>query len=215
MSIVTLKRKTQAKYNNVSVGEKQFSINGAFRSQGYVGQDMRGRYLNRTLMKGATPKGSGGCCGEYNQSGIIHSNSVFSVEDVNVCKKSNINTTGLHMTMFQWARRGAPITASKPDDNHSIQTYHTYLAKKKDKNTNCHEIARNAPKTSIGCAGFNRNQMPSESLVVPLCKTTAKPDNAIGAVGADFVLEKRIAGCALLNDAGPKTATCRMPLIGG
>ena len=213
MSIVTLKRKTQAKYNNSSVGAVQFSINGAHRNQGYVGQDTRGRYLSRTLMKGTTPKGSGGCCGEYNESGVIHSDTVFSLENSDVCKKSNVNTIGLHMSRFRWARRGAPYTSSKPDDNHDIHTYHTYLEKKKEKNIDCHIVGSVPLPTSVGCSGFNGNQMPSESLVVPLCKTTAKPDNAIGAVGADFVLARRIKSCALLNDALPKPS-CRVPLIG-
>jgi hypothetical protein len=34
MSIVALKRKTEARYNNMSVGQKQFSINGTTRNQG-------------------------------------------------------------------------------------------------------------------------------------------------------------------------------------
>ena len=36
MSLATLKKKTQAQYRNVSVGQPQFSINGTHRSQGYV-----------------------------------------------------------------------------------------------------------------------------------------------------------------------------------
>ena len=36
MSIVALKRKTAAKYNNSSVGVPQFSINGGYRNQGWV-----------------------------------------------------------------------------------------------------------------------------------------------------------------------------------
>ena len=38
MSIVALKRKTAAKYNNSSVGVPQFSINGGHRNQGWVVQ---------------------------------------------------------------------------------------------------------------------------------------------------------------------------------
>jgi hypothetical protein len=38
MSIATLKKKSYAKYNNSSVGQKQFSINGTTRNQGWVGQ---------------------------------------------------------------------------------------------------------------------------------------------------------------------------------
>ncbi len=40
MSLVTLKRKTAAKYNNMSVGHANFSLNGTHRSQGYVGQNL-------------------------------------------------------------------------------------------------------------------------------------------------------------------------------
>lgn len=41
MSLATLKRKTAAKYNNMSVGHANFSLNGTHRSQGYVGQNLR------------------------------------------------------------------------------------------------------------------------------------------------------------------------------
>jgi hypothetical protein len=40
MSLATLKRKTAAKYNNMSVGHANFSLNGTHRSQGYVGQTL-------------------------------------------------------------------------------------------------------------------------------------------------------------------------------
>lgn len=40
MSLVTLKRKTAAKYKNMSVGHANFSLNGTHRSQGYVGQNL-------------------------------------------------------------------------------------------------------------------------------------------------------------------------------
>src|SRR6056300_493379 len=68
MSIVALKRKTAAKYNNVSVGVPQFSINGGFRNQGWVGQTSLSRSLIKTPYRGATPRGYGGCCGTYNVS---------------------------------------------------------------------------------------------------------------------------------------------------
>lgn len=41
MSLVTLKRKAAAKYNNMSVGHANFSLNGTRRNQGYVGQNLR------------------------------------------------------------------------------------------------------------------------------------------------------------------------------
>ena len=45
MSIVTLKKKTQSQYNNVSVGHRQFSLNGTHRSPGWVGQTTLSRSL--------------------------------------------------------------------------------------------------------------------------------------------------------------------------
>ena len=41
MSLATLKRKTAAKYNNMSVGHANFSLNGTHRNQGYFGQILR------------------------------------------------------------------------------------------------------------------------------------------------------------------------------
>ena len=67
MSIVTLKKKTQTKYNNMSVGLQQFSLNGTHRNQGYVGQTMLSRSLPRTLAKGNTLKGHGGTNGHFIQ----------------------------------------------------------------------------------------------------------------------------------------------------
>ena len=61
MSIATLKRKSQTKYNNMSVGQPFFSLNGTHRNQGYVGQTSLSRSLPRTLMRGNVVRGHGGC----------------------------------------------------------------------------------------------------------------------------------------------------------
>jgi hypothetical protein len=60
MSIATLKRKSQAQYNNNSVGQIAFSLNGTRRNQGYVGQTSLSRSLPRTLARGKIPRGHGG-----------------------------------------------------------------------------------------------------------------------------------------------------------
>ena len=66
MSIVTLKRKTQTQYNNMSVGSPNgFSLNGGYRNQGYVGQNIISRSLPKTPMKGDTMRGHGGHYGSY------------------------------------------------------------------------------------------------------------------------------------------------------
>lgn len=95
MSISTLKKKTQAKYNNMSVGQSQFSLNGTRRSQGWVGQSMLSRSLPKTPMQGLTPKGHGGCCGSYDRSHGIIQSAVSSLNNNNIIKPSVISNKGM------------------------------------------------------------------------------------------------------------------------
>ena len=94
MSIATLKKKTAAKYNNSSVNVPNFSINGGYRNQGWVGQTSLSRSLPRTPMVGNTPRGSGGCCGTYNLTPIVQS-GVTSIDDNSVIKSSVISNNGM------------------------------------------------------------------------------------------------------------------------
>lgn len=103
MSIVTLKRKTSAKYNNVSVSQPQFSLNGTRRLQGYIGQDTLGRSLPRTPMRGTNPIGYGGCCGQYpTEVNITYGTGVYSENNPTVIKPSVINTDGMLMKRNQY-----------------------------------------------------------------------------------------------------------------
>ena len=126
MSIVVLKRKTAAQYNNNSVNVPQFSLNGTHRSQGWVGQDTRGRSLPKTLMKGNVIKGHGGCCGKYPVRPIVQS-AVTSTENPRVVKPSSLNTLGLISTKYRWIRRPQPYTVVKPDNNNNINTQQQYI----------------------------------------------------------------------------------------
>ncbi len=129
MSIVALKRKTQAKYNNMSVGSKTgFSLNGTHRSQGYIGQTMLSRSLPRTLMKGNVAKGHGGCCGKYPQHGIIQS-AVTSENDNSVIKSSSLTTFGMLRTHYKWIWRPQPFTSTKIDSFHNTNPQSNYIAK--------------------------------------------------------------------------------------
>ena len=65
MSIATLKKKTIYKYNNSSVGHTQFSLNGGYRNQGFVGQTSLSRSLIKTPMKGNIIRGHGGIVLSY------------------------------------------------------------------------------------------------------------------------------------------------------
>lgn len=215
MSIVVLKRKTQAKYNNSSVGMPGFSLNGAHRNQGYVGQDSRGRTLVHTPMKGATPKGSGGCCGTYNNASPIQPFNVCSVEDPNVVKQASLNTHGMIQTKYAWVRRPFPHANIKPDDNHDIRITHSYLEEKKvPGDEECQHVVSTTPQlTSIGCNGFTGLQKPTLSRTTPVCNLYTKSYTKTGAVSSDIVMAKRTKMCSLNNDKYP-APMCRVPFIG-
>lgn len=117
MSLVTLKRKSESRYNNVSVGKQQFSLNGTHRSQGWVGQGVRGRTLVRSLAKGNTLRGHGGCCGTYPQPNVFPTD-IETTENNDYVKKSVLNYNGMMHTVNPWIWRPAPITSVKNDCNH-------------------------------------------------------------------------------------------------
>jgi len=127
MSIATLKRKTAAKYNNVSVNVPQFSLNGGYRNQGWVGQTSLSRSLPSTPMRGAVARGHGGCCGTYRVTPIVES-AVRSTNDPNVIKPSSINTLGLLSTKYRWIRRPQPFTSVKSDYNHNLNSQGDYVS---------------------------------------------------------------------------------------
>lgn len=128
MSIVTLKRKTAVKYNNMSVNSSTgFSINGTHRSQGWVGQNVISRSLSRTPVKS-----HGGCNGTFLMNPVIMS-GVSSTEDINVVKTSTLGTHGMLDTKYRWLRRPFPFSVVKPDATMNINdqsSYVTNLAKK-------------------------------------------------------------------------------------
>jgi hypothetical protein len=129
MSIVTLKKKTQTQYNNMSVNSNHgFSLNGTRRSQGYVGQTSLSRSHSRTLMRGGAQRGYGGCCGYFINFPII-SSSVTSLNDPNIVKPSVINTKGLFEEKYNHFLNNQVV---KPDGNQHLNTQYnriTNLAK--------------------------------------------------------------------------------------
>jgi hypothetical protein len=130
MSIVALKRKTQSQYNNVSVGQPQFSINGTRRLQGYVGQTSLSRSLPRTLMRGNTICGHGGVNGTYPVYPVVTEGTGLgtnALNDPSVVKSSVLDTKGQLMTQYPWIRRPAPTTSVKPDTTLHIQTQEQYI----------------------------------------------------------------------------------------
>jgi len=153
MSIVTLKKKTQAKYNNLSVGEPSFSLNGGYRNQGYIGQTSLSRSLPRTLARGNTLRGYGGCCGTFRLTPSVLS-AVTSVEDNRIIKSSVLDYDGMSAIKYQWIRRPNPITVVKSDSNNNnttAQHYIDYLNKLTVQKVNT--LNENVVKTNIICNG--------------------------------------------------------------
>tara|TARA_B100000900_G_scaffold405430_1_gene415017 strand:+ start:2033 stop:2692 length:660 start_codon:yes stop_codon:yes gene_type:complete len=129
MSLATLKKKTNAKYNNASVGASGFSLNGVHRNQGYIGQTSLSRTIIGTPMKGNVPRGHGGCCGKYNDSNIIK--PLHCLEDSNTVKRSVLSSKGMLRLKNKWANRGGEHAPVKPDSNNNNNFSSMYTSYKR------------------------------------------------------------------------------------
>jgi len=93
MSIVALKRKSRRFQAPISgQGNKGFSLQGGRRSQGWVGQGVRGRSLTGTPFRGNYARGSGGTQGKYSQ--VINNRGSCCTNDPDIVKRSTMNTPG-------------------------------------------------------------------------------------------------------------------------
>jgi hypothetical protein len=167
MSIVALKRKTEALYKNMSVGQKNFSINGTTRNQGYIGQTSLSRSLTHTPHTGSVAKGNGGCCGDYDNSVNIPASETCCLEDNTVVKNSVLSTKGMLATKHRWITRPFPHSSTKPDYYRNINDqgdYVTRLVKKtvsnikkiEEDDTECPQVL---PKTQNKCTTNMRNSI--------------------------------------------------------
>lgn len=184
MSIATLKRKTKTQYNNISVGQPAFSLNGTRRSQGYVGQTSLSRSLPRTPMNGPTPRGYGGCCGTYPQTPIIQS-AVTSLNDPKVVKGSVITTNGMIEEKLNCIANidqkffitCGPTTKcyniTKPDNNRHLNDQADYIKNKAKKtiqttNLTCNSKISNLKKpckNSCNNPSFNNYTKPQSDFI--------------------------------------------------
>jgi hypothetical protein len=211
MSIVTLKRKTAAKYNNNSVSKPNFSLNGTRRSQGYVGQDTRGRSLPKTIMKGNTPKGYGGCCGKYPINPIVQS-AVTSLNNPNIIKPSVVGNYGLIETKYRWIHRPQPFSTTKPDSSFSqlIGTQQQYIEKISKlalnaANKSSCQINKYTPTKCKSTFFKNRNSQINNlthncaSLTKDIMDHTATPKNGV-AMESGVYVKKIHQTCGSLDD---------------
>lgn len=107
MSIATLKRKSNnlhGSYHSKPGGG--FSLNGPQRNLSYVGENLSKHYA-RTIFKGDTARGHGGCCGTYKTTPTVRSDA-WTTEDASTVKSSVLNTMGMIRTKYRWITRPYP-----------------------------------------------------------------------------------------------------------
>tara|TARA_B100000508_G_scaffold138003_1_gene133395 strand:- start:402 stop:1007 length:606 start_codon:yes stop_codon:yes gene_type:complete len=154
MSIATLKRKTQTKYNNMSVNTGTgFSLNGTTRNQGYIGQTSLSRTLVRTLRNGTAVRGHGGCCTDASKAPILQA-EFTNLEDNNVVKKSSLSTMG----MLKRRYNNKNYNFVKPDSNNNLNTSQYHTDKKKKDCIRCTESTINPDATISCCKECNPNE---------------------------------------------------------
>ena len=216
MSIVTLKRKTYAQYNNLSVGKPHFSINGTLRNQGYIGQTSLSRSLPRTLFRGAYPRGHGGCCGTFHIGQVVQS-GILPLNDPSVIKASVINTKGaleeqLHglnsLRIKGWNKQLPCKNVSntvKPDNNQNTGHQSSYIT----------NVAKDTIMQYNLCTpiGTKKKQGTCESDVIvskELCNFTKDPSK-LAAISQEMYLKQLNVQCINNDTVFPKN-TLNMPL---
>ena len=203
MSIATLKRKTQTKYNNMSVGTHGFSLNGGLRNQGYVGQTSLSRSLPRTLQQG-----HGGCCGTYNTPPVVMS-SVTSTEDPKIIKKSVLSTSGMLSSKYRWIRRPQPYATVKPDVNNNNSDQSTYITKKIKKTLS--EIKKGNNPDDSSCT--NINTTTSSCVNQKKVCESVRPEEEYLSISCSQYIEQLNTECQE-NDVVTERPTCGVPLPG-
>ena len=131
MSIATLKRKSQAKYNNSLGSDTIFSISWTHRNQGYVGQTS----LSRS------------------------SSDINCTEDSTVVKKSSMGTKGMINSKYRWIRRPAPYSSVKPDVNNLTSVQSEYINNLSKKTIN--EIKKGNDPNDTSCTNVNTSTLSS------------------------------------------------------
>jgi hypothetical protein len=217
MSIVALKRKTEARYNNLSVNQKQFSINGTYRNQGYIGQTSLTRSLIHTPSKGIGPKDFNGRYANPN----IKASETISLEDNTVVKPSVLSFKGMLAKRERWINRPFPNAVVKTDAGRSINDQADYITRLKKKTlsdieTNCPpDIAKTTGFVPKPCSTVTKT-LTGAPLFTPVnvvCKI-AKPESTYTSISQMTYLEKLNKKCAEKDDYKIVSAVKRSPFAG-
>jgi len=217
MSIVALKRKTEARYNNLSVNQKQFSINGTYRNQGYIGQTSLSRSLIHTPSKGNGPKDFNGRYANPN----INASETISLEDNTVVKPSVLSFKGMLAKRERWITRPFPNAVVKSDFNQNVNAQTDYITRLKKKTlsdiaTNCPlDIAKTTGYTAKKCSTVTKT-LTGAPLFTPVnvvCKI-AKPESTYTAVSQTQYLEALQEKCAEQDIYKFTSSVKRTPFVG-
>ena len=179
MSIVTMKKKTNQRYNSMSVGYKQFSLNGGTRNTSYIGQSNTSRHFPMTPHRGATARGNGGCCGTYNQINIV--SGINYQNDSNIIKPSVVGTYDMIAKKYRWIKRPQPYSVTKPDVNMNLNDQSSYIANL-EKTTLAYINSQNNDKTKPLCkyaCPFPRASYLNYNLVANSSWLTTKKNGGI------------------------------------
>jgi len=218
MSLATLKKKSQARYNNLSVGVHGFSLSGTHRSAGYIGQSTQSRHLTRTLMKGSVVRGNGGCCGTYTVTNVKPS-ELACLNNPNVVKPAVMNTAGMIHTKYKWFWSGKQNV--KPDSNQNA-TQNDYTLNVAKKTLLCANNSYQMPTVnSVVCSHLPALARPRTTGIThgtvrqrPICPIT-KPityptTNGVAMSQAQYIQQLN-AEC-VANDVNPVNHNCNCPL---
>ncbi len=187
MSIVTLKKKTNATIQIMSTNKPRFSLNGNYRNQGYVGQNLISRSLPRTPVNG-----HGGFYGTYIKGPVVMS-SVSSTENNNYTKSSVLGNKGMLMTKYRWARRPQPYAVVKPDDGKISHDQGTYIQKLTQDAINCTSSKKSKDEiASTKCI----NAMTSNNNAIPII---TKPETEYSIMSEGLYVKGLDKKCAI-ND---------------
>lgn len=214
MSIATLKKKTQTLHNNMSAGHAGFSINGTTRSSGYVGQDMLGRTLVRSLSdRNGTLKGHGGCCGKYPINEIKTTPEMAPLNDNNVVKSSSLGNNGMLMKRHRWIRRPQPYTTWKPSDcaNISNQSYYIEYVARKAMDGSCNVI-NTSGSTVPRCCNISTTNYAMASKKQP---TITKPESFLSPMSQSMYIRNINKKCGAREDFYVKNDNKNIPFACG
>jgi len=203
MSLATLKKKSQVLYNNLSVRQHGFSLNGSHRSAGYIGQSTQSRHLTRTLMKGNVVRGNGGCCGSYVVTNVKPS-ELACLNNPSVVKNSVVNTEGMLHTKYAWFWSNR--IAVKPDLNQNTcqSSYTTRIEKETMNNIDkLNKLSNNVPTVNTDTCHTlpalarprNKGLVTSNIRQRPICPNT-KPETNFVAMTQNQYLQKKDVKCA-------------------